>query len=136
VQNLFSLGKYGGLSPPSVDCGWHRCMVDRRQGLSGGSSELGLAAAPSHRRTTHRSLDNGEEVVHRWWSFGSGWRRRGCDEDLEEESWRCENLHWGRAASYRAEARYGRAGVPSWPALKEVFNATSYWRVEEGGGTI
>jgi hypothetical protein len=37
-------------------------------------------------------------------------------------------------AFYRAEARRGRAGVPSWLALKEVFNATGYWRIEEGRG--
>jgi hypothetical protein len=24
--------------------------------------------------------------------------------------------------------------VPSWPALKEAFNATGYWRIEEGSG--
>jgi hypothetical protein len=35
---------------------------------------------------------------------------------------------------YRAEAWLGRAGVPSWPTLKEVFNATGYWRIEEGRG--
>jgi hypothetical protein len=35
---------------------------------------------------------------------------------------------------YRAEARLGRAEVPSWPALKEVINVAGYWRIEEGRG--
>jgi hypothetical protein len=35
---------------------------------------------------------------------------------------------------YRAEARLRSAGVPSWLTLKEVFNATGYWRTEEGRG--
>jgi hypothetical protein len=40
------------------------------------------------------------------------------------ESTRCGDLHRGGVAFYRAEARLGRASVPSWPALKEAFNAT------------
>jgi hypothetical protein len=35
---------------------------------------------------------------------------------------------------YRVGARLGRAGVPSWLALKKVFNAARYWRIEEGRG--
>jgi hypothetical protein len=34
----------------------------------------------------HRSLYNGEEAARRRWSFGSGWRHCGHDEDQEEES--------------------------------------------------
>jgi hypothetical protein len=79
-------------------------------------------------------LDGGEGAVHQWRNFGSGWQRRRHDEDQEEESWRCGNLHRGRVAFYMAEPRRGRAGVPSWPTLKEVFNAASYWRIEEGRG--
>jgi hypothetical protein len=37
-------------------------------------------------------------------------------------------------AFYRAEARRGRAGVPSWPVLEEVFNAMGYWKIGEGRG--
>jgi hypothetical protein len=88
------------------------------------------------RGTAHRSLDGGEEAVHWQQSFGSGWQQHGHDEDLEEESWMCGNLHRGGMAFSRAEARQGRAGVPSWLVLKEVFNATSYWRIEEGRGAI
>jgi hypothetical protein len=28
-RDFFSMGKYGGFSPPSVDCGRHRSTVDR-----------------------------------------------------------------------------------------------------------
>jgi hypothetical protein len=46
-------------------------MVDRGQGLSGGSLELGLMA--------HRGTDDGEEVAHRWRGFGSKRLWRGHD---------------------------------------------------------
>jgi hypothetical protein len=32
------------------------------------------------------------------------------------------------------EAKRGRVGVPSWPALKDVFNVAGYWRIEDGRG--
>jgi hypothetical protein len=73
-------------------------------------------------------------VAHQRRSIGLGWQRHRHDEDQEEESWRCGNLRRGVVVFYRAEARRGRAGVPSWPVLKEVFNAIDYWRIEEGRG--
>jgi hypothetical protein len=39
----------------------------------------------------------------------------------------------GRVTFYRAEARRGRAGVPSWPALKPRLEGTGY-QSEEGEG--
>jgi hypothetical protein len=39
----------------------------------------------------------------------------------------------GRATFYRAEARRGRAMVPSWPALKPRLEGASY-RSQEGEG--
>jgi hypothetical protein len=35
---------------------------------------------------------------------------------------------------YKMEAKRGRVGVPSWPALKDVFNVAGYWRIEDGRG--
>jgi hypothetical protein len=48
VLYLFSKGKWHGHGPPLVDHGRHR-----RQGLSGGSLELGLAAALGHGGLPH-----------------------------------------------------------------------------------
>jgi hypothetical protein len=45
---LFSNGKRRGLGPWFMDHGRRWSPVDRRQGLGGGSPELGLAAAPGH----------------------------------------------------------------------------------------
>jgi hypothetical protein len=52
----------------------HREVGKTKKSSSGFGSDL------------HRSLYGGEETAQRWWSFGSGWRRCGHDEDQEEES--------------------------------------------------
>jgi hypothetical protein len=44
----FSIGKYGVLGPWLMDHGQCRSMVDRGQGIGGGSPELGLAATTGH----------------------------------------------------------------------------------------
>jgi hypothetical protein len=46
--DFFSMRKYGGPGPPSMDHGWRRSTVDHGQGLGGGSPELGQAAAMGH----------------------------------------------------------------------------------------
>jgi hypothetical protein len=41
-----------------------------------------------------------------------------------------------RCPFHRAGARRGRAGVLSWPVLKEALNTADYRRIEEGRGSI
>jgi hypothetical protein len=59
-RNFFSMGKYNGLGPPSVDRGRCQSTVDRGWGLGGGSSELGpwpLWSTGAHRQGT---IERGE----------------------------------------------------------------------------
>jgi hypothetical protein len=46
------------------------CSGSRQPAMVGGKME----------RAT-RCMEDGEGAAHRWWSFGSGWRRSGYDED-------------------------------------------------------
>jgi hypothetical protein len=94
------MGKYGGVSPPFVDCGRRWSTVDRGQGLGGGSPELGLATAPGHSGSPavvqrkegctgspsqaskgHTQLrGDWAMMVKRWW----WWRSMGAELEHEE----------------------------------------------------
>jgi hypothetical protein len=70
---LFSNGKRHGLGPWLMDNGRCWSMVDRGQGLGGGSTELDLAAAPGHDglpRGSQREEGNVVRLGHRSMELG------------------------------------------------------------------